>query len=129
MNYQILTQYHLEFSTIIMNGRKTGVVKTTAPNNKLSASLEDLFVEGYPEGFIETILKNIDRALNNIDFDPIEDGSPRFASVTIGKVNCVVKSIWEQVPLDIPTLDLKQILTAWTEYFKINNIQDMGVAY
>ncbi|WP_347220135.1 hypothetical protein [Chryseobacterium sp.] len=128
MNYQILTQYHLEFSTIIMNGRKTGVVKTKAPNNKLSASLEDLFIEGHPEGFIKTILKNIDRALNNIDYDPTDDGSPMFASVTIGKVNCVVRSIRERVPLDIPTLDLKQILTAWTEYFEINDIQDTGLA-
>jgi hypothetical protein len=47
MNNQILAQYHLEFSIIMMNGRKTGIVKTTAPEDQLSASLEDLFVEGY----------------------------------------------------------------------------------
>ncbi|WP_160136613.1 hypothetical protein [Chryseobacterium sp. c4a] len=128
MNDQILTQYHLEFSMIMMNGRKTGIVRTTAPENKLSASLEDLFIEGYPDGFIETILKNIERALHDIDYDPTEDGCPTFASVTTGKVICFVKSIRQQVPLEIPTLDLKQILTAWTEYFEINDIQDMGLA-
>lgn len=37
-------------------------------------------------------------------------------------------SIRKQVPLEIPTLDLKQILMAWTEYFEINDIQDMGLA-
>ncbi|MCS4301396.1 hypothetical protein [Chryseobacterium sp. BIGb0232] len=128
MNYQILTQHHLEFSIIMMNGRKTGIVRTTAPENKLSASLEDLFIEGYPDGFIETILRNIERALNDIDYDPAEDACPTFASVTVGKVNCVVRSLRKQVPLEIPTLDLKQILMAWTEYFEINDIQDMGLA-
>ncbi|WP_123947285.1 hypothetical protein [Chryseobacterium pennae] len=112
----------------MMNGRKTGIVRTTDPENKLSASLEDLFIEGYPDGFIETILRNIERALNDIDYDPTEDGCPTFASVTTGKANCFVKSIRKQVPLEIPTLDLKQILMAWTEYFEINDIQDMGLA-
>ena len=129
MNNQILAQYHLEFSIIMMNGRKTGIVKTTAPEDQLSAGLEDLFVEGYPDGFIRTILKNIDRAFHTTNYDPTEDGCPRFASVTIGRENCVIKSIREGVPLEIPTLDLKEILTAWTEYFEINDIQDMGVYY
>lgn len=122
MNHEVLSRYSLKFSVEILDGRRMGIVRTTAPENMLSGSLEDLFVRGYPDGFIRRILKNIERALHNVDFDPTDDGGPEFVSVRVGKEICVIKSIREKAPVKIPTEDLKQILIAWTDYFEKNDI-------
>lgn len=129
MNHSILTQYHLEFLVVLEDNRKVGIVRSTKLEDQLSISLEDLFVEGYPDAFIGRILGNINRALNDMDFDPLDDGGPTMANVEIGKEECVVKSRGIGVPLEIPTKDLRLILMAWTEYFEKNDIHSMGIPY
>lgn len=128
MNYAILAQYNLKFVIVTKNKIKIGFVETTKPENTLSFDLSDFFVEGYPDGYLNTILQNINKAQNNIVFDPTDDGSPTFVSLEIGKTNCSIRNIIRGTSIhQIPTEDLKQILLSWNEFFEINKIDEVGI--
>lgn len=128
MNYTILSQYNLKFISITRNNVKYGCADTTKPENTLSIDLSYLFAEGYPDGYIKTILQNIHKAQNDIIFDPTDDGSPTFVSLEIGKINCHIRNIIRGTSAhQIPTEDLKQILLSWNEFYETNKIQEVGI--
>jgi hypothetical protein len=126
MNTAILEHYKIKFRLYYSPEHKRNYVQfvSTDNNNLLSKLLEDFFLQPLPIIVIEegTLMDSINKALEGLPFDPMEDGGGELAKIYIGAENCTVIDIYnESIQATIPTIDLKEILLGWRDWLQEND--------
>lgn len=118
MNLQILNQYKIEFELIdnsIPNIKQTEVTDT---NFAISSYLSLIPYVNYLNN---EIIVEINKALNNQTFDSDAGGEITFLELGNPNSTFICNGITTQ-NINIPTVDLKEIILSWIEFLTDNGI-------
>ena len=119
----IMEKYNLSFVTIITPRRLKCASISSKKDALLNYHLGGYFLDQSIDFLIGDVLPELDKALSGQQFDSDAGGTLSF--LTVGQSTSSFSAIDESKPdISIPTQDIKDIITAWTQWVIVNNLQN-----
>lgn len=118
----IIEKYNLAFTIADTSEHAKTAYITCAKDALFSYHLEGYFLGQSIDYLVEDVLPEINKALSGQLFDSDAGGTLSF--LTIGTLSSSFSALDEgKAEISIPTQDLKEIITAWTQWVIANNLQ------